>query len=156
MDKSQPKKMENASNGESRNAILYEEDIDVRFSDLDPYGHVNSKHYIDYVLASRWLYLARKIKITIEDCLQRGLGFYMIRSEIEYKKPITKTDKIRVQSYVSKLDKIRLTVTFEIVDPETEKVLYSKGNLEFAIMDPKTNRPQACPDWGIDLFSTSS
>lgn len=148
-----PKKLERVG-GESRSAILYQEDIDVRFSDLDPYGHVNSKHYIDYVLASRWLFLARTVKFTIEDCLAKGLGFYLIRSEIEYKLPISKVDKVRVQSYTSHLDRVRLTVTFEIVDPGTEKLLYSRGQLEFAIMDTKANRPQACPEWAIDLFAT--
>lgn len=140
--------------GRNRTAILYEEDIDIRFSDLDPYGHVNSKHYLDYVLASRWMFLARKIKFTIEECLEKGLGFYLIRSEIDYKHPIVGVDKIRVQSYASHLEKVRLTVTFEMVDCETEKNLFARGTLQFAIMDTKLNRPQACPDWALDLFST--
>jgi hypothetical protein len=33
----------------SGKAIIYKGLIDVHFSDLDFYGHVNSKHYIDYV-----------------------------------------------------------------------------------------------------------
>lgn len=139
--------------GTDRNAILYEEDLDIRFSDLDPYGHVNSKHYIDYVLASRWMFLARKIKFTIEDCLNKGLGFYLYRSEVDYKKAIVGVDRIRVQSYVSYLEKVRLTVSFEILDCETEKVLYAKGDLHFAMMDTKTGKPQTCPEWAIDLFS---
>lgn len=139
--------------GTNRNAILYEEDLDIRFSDLDPYGHVNSKHYLDYVLASRWMFLARKIKFTIEDCLAKGLGFYLIRSEIDYKRPILGTDRIRVQSYTSSLEKVRLTVTFEILDCKTEKKVFAVGTLQFAIMDTISNRPQACPEWALDLFS---
>lgn len=142
--------------GTDRHAILFEEDVDVRFSDLDAYGHVNSKHYIDYVLASRWMFLSRKIKFTIEDCLKKGLGFFLIRSEIDYKKNITGRDKVRVQSYVSSLGKVRLTVTFEIIDCETAKEVFARGQLEFAVMDMTTKRPQSCPDWALDLFAKKS
>lgn len=135
-----------------RIALLYDEDVDIRFSDVDAYGHVNAKHYIDYVLASRWLFLARKAGVTIEECKRRGLGFYMVRSEVDYKRSIQAVDKVKVQSFVSELVKVRLTVSFEISDCKTASI-YAIGKLFFAIMDTNTNRPQLCPLWAQDLFS---
>ena len=34
--------------------IVYRSELNVRFAELDPYGHVNSTHYLDYIISSRF------------------------------------------------------------------------------------------------------
>ena len=42
--------------------IIYENELQVRFSDLDGYGHMNSNVYADLLATSRLLFLEKDLK----------------------------------------------------------------------------------------------
>jgi len=129
--------------------IIYTQDINVRFGDLDPYGHVNSPIYLDYVISSRWHFLEKHLNSSSDALIKKGLGFFIINSNINYRRSIAGTETITVDSWVSEVAGTKLTVVFEIKNKET---LYSDGQLLFAIMDLRTMKPQALPDWVEAIF----
>jgi acyl-CoA thioester hydrolase len=58
--------------------------IEVRFADLDAYGHVNNATYFTYLEVARTkLFLERFLHF-----MHRGLLFLVVRAECEYRKPI--------------------------------------------------------------------
>ncbi len=135
-----------------RKPIVYSELIDIRFSDLDMYGHVNSKHYIDIVATARLIFLKENMKVSVEEVAKRGVAFYMTKSTIQYKKPILGLQKVRASSFVREVkDGKTLVIPFTISNLGDDKI-YSDGELEFALIDMTSKRTTPAPDWLLDLF----
>jgi acyl-CoA thioesterase FadM len=136
----------------NKTAIIYEDLIDVRFSDLDHYNHVNSKHYIDMVSTTRLTFLARELKVPIDKITERGIGFFMTKSTVNYKRPINGLQKVKAKSHVAEVREGKiLIIPFELCTEDGAKI-FSDGILEFAVIDMKTLRSTATPDWVMDLF----
>ncbi len=129
--------------------IIYSQDIDVRFGDLDPYGHVNSSVYLDYIISSRWTYLEKNLSLKSSDLIDKGLGFFIINSNINFKRAISGAASIKVESWVSEVSGTKLTVDFSI---KKDQSTCSDGKILFAIMDLATMKPQSLPSWANQIF----
>ena len=92
--------------------IIYESSIAVRFSELDPYGHVNSKHYLDYVIQSRWDTIQRMFPNAMGDLASAKTGFFISRAEIDFLRPIVGCVTLNIKSYVSEQDGSFLNSSF--------------------------------------------
>jgi YbgC/YbaW family acyl-CoA thioester hydrolase len=136
----------------ARKPIHYNGLTEIRFSDLDQYGHVNSKHYLDLVLSLRLRFMHEHCHMSIDEVTQRGIGFYLTRSNIQYRRSITGMQNVMIKSHVSlvKQGKV-LVIPFEIRNQD-ESVLYSVGELEFVIIDLTTQKPTAIMPWMEDLL----
>ena len=133
-----------------KNHIVYHGEINVRFNDLDPYGHVNASIFLDYIISSRWSFLEKELQVTVDELIKKGLGFFLVNSNINYLKPIYGNSLITVDSWVTVVDKASLTVEFEITNQSKKTV--STGSLVFAIIDLKTKHPMSLPKWAEYLF----
>lgn len=131
--------------------IIYDQTLDVRFGDLDSFGHVNSMVYLDMVNSSRLIYLERELGVTTADLIRKGLGFYLSKVSQEFVKPITGLVKVRVVSHVAVVDRAKLIIPFEMTNPESGRV-YSKGELECYVVNLETQKPMALPDWAADFL----
>ncbi len=127
--------------------LIYESSIDVRFSDVDMYGHVSTKHYIDFITDSRWKFHMQKFGLGPESYAEKGFGFFTARMETFFKKAISAKQKtIFVKSFVEELDRAKVSVKFEIFSADKE-VLHSYGEMDFYCVDLKSGKPQAVPEW---------
>lgn len=134
---------------ESNKPIIYSDDISIRFGDLDFYGHVSSPAYLNFIISSRWNFLENNFDLTSADLVKRGLGFFLVNSNINYKKSVGGTSIVKVNSWVSEISGSKLTVEFTI---EENKTRVSDGSLKFAIMDLGQMKPQALPEWANHIF----
>ena len=130
--------------------IIYSDTLKVRFSDLDPYGHENSAFYLDYVISSRWNFLEKSLDVSSQDLIEKGLGFYLIKSEINYKRAIKGATEVSIESFVSEVKRTRLYISFSMSN--ADRKVCSDGVLEFAIMNLKSGMPQGFPEWATYLF----
>ena len=64
---------------------MHEKEIEIRWSDLDPYGHVNHAVFLTYLEEVRDEWLAR---IVGDD----ALGYVVARVEIDYRRELTQSD----------------------------------------------------------------
>jgi YbgC/YbaW family acyl-CoA thioester hydrolase len=136
----------------NRKPIIYDDIIDIRFSDLDHYNHVNSKHYIDLVSTARLTFLAKRMNFPIEKVTENGIGFFMIKSIVNYKRPIIGLQKVRIKSHVADIrDEKILIIPFEVCTEDDSKI-FADGILEFATIDMTTKRTTILPDWALNLF----
>ncbi len=126
--------------------IAYESFIDVRFGDIDGYGHVNSNFYIDYVNTARTLYQKRVLNLSDQFFLEKKMGFFVARVEINYRKPIPGVQRIFVTSQAIKIDGAFFDVEFKILSENKER-LFSDGIMKLACVNLETNRSQPLPDW---------
>jgi acyl-CoA thioester hydrolase len=131
--------------------IVYTAQLPVRFADLDPFGHVNASHYLDYVVSSRFLYAREHLGITAEALMSRKIGFYLAQASSEFLRPIIGVQTVTVSSWVEKIEGAKLHVPYELHLDEN-RLLASKGQLLFLVIDLATNKPQPCPDWAREWF----
>jgi thioesterase-3 len=131
--------------------IRYRSMIAVRFADLDPYGHVNSSHYLDYVISARWAYARDHLSVTYKSIAEKKIGFYLAKATMLFKRPIAGAGSIVAYSHVEQIVDGRLIVPYEIRS-ENDAVLHAEGVLEFVVMDLITNRSIACQAWARALF----
>ncbi len=135
-----------------REPIKYKGSLDVRFADLDPYGHVNSKHYLDYVSTTRLNYMANEMRVPLDSVTARGIGFYLVKSTINYLRPIVGLQRIQVSSHVAEIKGSKvLVIPFEVQNPDGS-ITFSEGTLEYAIVDMKTGKLVQAPEWIKELF----
>jgi len=123
-------------------------EIDVRFSDLDAYGHVNSRNYLDYILSARILFMERELKM--KEVTDRGIGFFLKKVEQNFKRPISGVTRIRGVSYVQEVAGSKLKIPFRLEDADGG--VYSDGVLDFAVVDMITGRPVDAPEWVLDFL----
>ena len=134
--------------------IVYGAIINVRFDDLDPYGNVNSGRYMDYVMSSRWSFAAEKFNMTAADITENGIGFFLTKSEMNFKKSIIGAGAIFVSSHVQSIEGAILNVPFKISSKDGD-ILYCNGGLRFAVMDLKTGIPAQLPEFAYKYFFES-
>lgn len=139
-------------NEDKKTAIIYEDFVDVRFSDLDHYNHVNSKHYLDLIVTTRLTFFAREFKVPFESITERGYGFFLTKSTINFKRPIVGLQRVRGKSHVAEVRDGKVAVIPFELRTEDDAKLFSDGVLEFTVIDMKTQRGTVGPDWVMDYF----
>ncbi len=125
--------------------ILYDYEIEPRFSDIDSYGHVNSKNYMDYVSTSRLYYMENVMGLSVEETFRQGLGFYLAGIEQKFIRPINGMVKVRIQSFIKEWQASRVLVDYKICSPDLEKT-YSVGEIKYVCVDLKTQKPIDFPE----------
>ncbi len=137
----------------NRKPLVYETTVPIRFGDLDPYGHVGAHEYLGFVVGSRWQYAQDVLKASPNVFMEKQVGFYMNRSEIDYVRPIVGTPTVVVKSHVESATGSKLEVPFSIEStPDKGSKVFAKGLLHFVVMDLKTMRPQDLPAWVEPYF----
>src|SRR5690606_10927219 len=130
--------------------ILYKVEMGIRFDDLDPYMHVNSSKYLDYVISSRWNFADQVLGVTLNSLVKRGVGFYLTKSIMNFKKPIAKVQNVTIESLVTNVEGAMLYVDYRITDGDQK--VYSDGSLHICTIDLKTNAPTSLPEDLYNLF----
>ncbi len=129
--------------------IIYQKNIGVRFADLDPYGHVNSSLYLDYIISSRFLFAKEVLDVDFASIAKKGVGFYLSHADMHFKRPLIGVGDVDCKSWVESLEGSVLSVPFEMT---REGKTVSAGTLRFAVVSTATGKPIACPDWVRPLF----
>ncbi len=73
--------------------------VKVRFSDLDPYGHVNHSLYLTYFELGRAHYLEER-NLNLQQLLAVGVQLVVVDAAVKYRAPITQGE-VTVRSEVS-------------------------------------------------------
>ncbi|SMF17532.1 acyl-CoA thioesterase [Pseudobacteriovorax antillogorgiicola] len=131
--------------------IIFEGFIDTRFSDLDIYGHVNAKHYLDYVNTTRFRYMEEQMGMTNREIIDRGYMFFLAQSHINYRKPIESTCRIYVKSFVPEWKGPRFNVNFEI-QSEDMSITYCQGDFQVILVNNEGRPVRKPPLWLLELF----
>jgi acyl-CoA thioester hydrolase len=69
----------------------------VRTYECDSYGHVNNANYLNYLEYARYEFL-RDIGFDYPALIRSGYGVYVVRVEIDYKKPAVTDDTLVICS----------------------------------------------------------
>ncbi len=80
-------------------AKRYDIPIEMRFSDLDLYGHVNGVVYFDYLEAAR----VRLLSDQFRELTDSGIQLLVARAECDYKVPILYGDTVVVSVTIARI-----------------------------------------------------
>src|SRR6266567_5169865 len=81
----------------------FETQLQVRPDDIDMNQHVHGSRYFDYVLAARYDQMARCYKMSMEDFIKAGFGWFVRTAHVEYKRPLVLGEQIVVRTWVEEM-----------------------------------------------------
>jgi YbgC/YbaW family acyl-CoA thioester hydrolase len=70
----------------------------IRFSDCDPFRHLNNARYIDYFMNAREDHLRDHYKMDLATFYKNGTGWVVTAHEIAYLKPASFNEKVCIQT----------------------------------------------------------
>ncbi|MGI8866787.1 MAG: acyl-CoA thioesterase [Rubrobacteraceae bacterium] len=127
--------------------------LEVRYSDLDPYGHVNNAIYLEYFEGIRlayWRALADLAGFTnLESGDIPGARYVIAETTVRFKGPIFLDDALHGAASITRIGNRSYTMDFELRTGESYEAgaTASTGTAAHAFFDPIKNAVQACPDW---------
>jgi acyl-CoA thioester hydrolase len=106
----------------------YEHEVEVRFRDCDPLGHVNNAVYLTYLEAARFAWWRSVFGAS-------GLkdhGFIVARVEIDYRKPALPGDRLTVRLRVEAMGRSSFTVAYELLSTRTRELVAEARSVQVA------------------------
>lgn len=123
----------------------FETELQVRPDDIDMNQHVHGSRYFDYVLAARYDQMARCYKVPMDTFTAQGLAWFIKTAHLDYKRPLRMGEHFIVRTWVADIRRAEVTVQFEIVRKENNK-LCCEGHFDYALVNDKTGRAAPIPE----------
>ena len=91
-------------------------EVQVRWSDMDVYGHVNNARFLT-------LYEEARVAFMFAGGRERGLtsfeeGIVIARHEVDYLRPVDYADPVRIELWVEELRASRFVLAYELFDKD--------------------------------------
>lgn len=117
--------------------------IDIRFADMDAFGHVNNAIYLTYFEHARAQYWKEIIQWD-----WKTLGIILARAEVDYVKQLTIRDHVKVYVRTSRVGNTSFDVQYELVSvrQDGEEVLVAKGLTTCVAFNYQTQKPAPIPE----------
>lgn len=130
----------------------FESELQVRPDDIDMNQHVHGSRYFDYVLAARYDQMERCYKMSMEEFLKAGFGWFARTAHVEFKRPLRLGDRFIVRTWVEAMFKDGVRVNFEIIKKGNGKLLCD-GYFDYTMINVQTGRAENIPDWIAEKYS---
>lgn len=130
----------------------FETQLEVRPDDIDMNQHVHASRYFDYVLAARYDQMARCYKMSMEEFVKLGLGWFVRVSHIEYKRPLKMGERFVVRTWVNEMTRDSVRVQFEIAKSANKK-MSAEGYCIYTMVELSTGRAKPIPAWIMEKYA---
>ena len=70
----------------------------IRFSDCDPFRHLNNARYVDYFLNAREDHLKDNYQMDLAGFYKQGVGWVVLQHDINYLRPANLNEKVCIRS----------------------------------------------------------
>jgi len=115
-------------------------EIQVRFRDLDAYGHVNNAVYMSYLEVSR----VELIHDLFMRDMAKNIRYLLISVKLDYLQPILLNDRVLVHCIFDEVGRVRFKVKYKVHNGEGK--IFAEGCSEHALFNGNTNRPMRLPE----------
>ncbi len=113
----------------------------VKSYDVDYVGYMHNTVYIRWLEDLRVAMLAPHY--SLEQCIQNGITPIILKTSIEYKKPLRLFDRVVGRVWVSKLEGVRWQVNHELVH---NNVIVATAEQSGIFINLETHRPVPVPE----------
>lgn len=94
----------------------------VRFSDCDPFRHLNNARYIDYFMNAREDHLREHYQLDLAEFYRKGLGWVVLQHEILYLRPVSHNETICIRSGLLDAGPEHLLVEMLMMDKQKKQL----------------------------------
>jgi YbgC/YbaW family acyl-CoA thioester hydrolase len=123
----------------------FETCMQVRPDDIDMFNHVHSSRYMDYILAARYEQMARCYKMSWEDFIKLGFGWFLVSTQMNFKRPLVLGESFIVRTWVDSFRRDGVKIGFEIDKKENGK-RSCDGWAEYSLISIATGRATPIPE----------
>ena len=127
--------------------------LEIRYGDLDPYGHVNNAVYLEFFEKIRMRYWRAIAELVGIDELEAGdvpgARYVIAETTVRYKNPIFFEDNLHGAARMRTVGNRSYTMDFELRTGETFDggTLAAEGSAAHVFFDPLKSAVQPRPDW---------
>lgn len=115
-------------------------EVQRRFSDLDPLGHVNNVAYHDYLQEARMGLIGELDAVVNNDFAQ-----VVVSQEIRHVKPLGYArEPVVIEARVTDLARTSYSIVYRILDEQGE--VAAEATTRLAVVDAATGRPMRMPE----------
>lgn len=115
-------------------------EIQVRFADLDAYGHVNHATFFTFLETARTIVF----KETFLDLMKQGLLLMIIKAECSYLKSVDLTGKVIVTMKLEEHRRTSFTLGYQVHDGQGST--FAEAKTVMVCFDEKRGKPVAIPE----------
>src|SRR5256885_318685 len=119
----------------------FETELQVRPDDIDMNQHVHGSRYFDYVLAARYDQMERCYKMSMQEFLKAGYGWYIKTAHVDFKRALGLAERFRVVTWIDAIRRTEVDVKFQILRSSNGK-LCSDGYFVYTLIRLKTGRAE--------------
>lgn len=127
-------------------AMPHTTSLAVRFSELDPYAHVNHAAYVTYFEVARTEALA-DAGLAIQDVAAKGFQFVVMEITVAFKKPAVAGDQLEIDTWI--VEKGRASMRWAQRIRRGDDLLVTE-DLRVGIVDGN-GRPTRPPAWLFEI-----
>jgi acyl-CoA thioester hydrolase len=132
----------------SKAPIVYKTTHRIRFSELDPYNHVNTGHYATYYVDHRMEALRDYVGWDLKTLETLPFMVWVRRMEIDFLRPARGDQEITITSFVREFRGPDALIECTMIDSSRQNL--SRCLMTVAHVDKQTNR---ATDWAPDLMA---
>jgi YbgC/YbaW family acyl-CoA thioester hydrolase len=125
----------------------------VRFTDCDPFGHLNNARYIDYFLNAREDHLKDEHQLDLSHFYQQGVSWVVAGHEISYIRPANYNERISIKTALIQLSAGALLVEMIMMN-EQQTQLKSLLWTRFIHINAKTGKRETHSDSFMEFART--
>ena len=114
-------------------------DIEVRFADIDAYGHVNNAKYFTYLETAR----TKVFMGNFVDFMKENLLFIVVKAECSFKRPIQLGNDLRVKFWISNIGKTSFDIDY-LLEDFADKI-YATAKTTMVTYDEQKQTPTLLP-----------
>ena len=115
-------------------------EVQRRFSDLDPLGHVNNVAYHDYLQEARMGLISELDAVVNDDYAQ-----VVVSQEIRHVRPLGYSrEPVVIEAQVTDLARTSYSIVYRVLDERGE--LAAEATTRLAVVDATTGRPMRMPE----------
>ncbi|WP_082978973.1 acyl-CoA thioesterase [Arthrobacter sp. B6] len=118
--------------------------MQVRFSDVDRFGHINNAVYLTYIeLARLRIFQDESRGASVESLSGEGAGIVIGYQEIAYRAPIgPNVQTVEVAAWVTRVGRSSFDIAYTVRDGEVECAIAATS---IVLVDVSTGRPRTLP-----------
>lgn len=117
--------------------------IQIRYRDLDSLGHVNNAVHLTYFEMGR-VSLIEKFFGSLNP---KNVGFVIVHSEVDYKKPIYLNSQVEAETYISDVGTTSFTFYHKLVDQENPALPFATGKTVGVLIDSEGRKMELPEDF---------
>ena len=126
--------------------------IEIRFNDLDAYGHVNNAVYLTYFEEGRMRFFNDLVGTSWD---WKRHGIILARNEIDYKVPLKLADRAKIELWVSSIGNKSFEISYRINKKNGgEEVLCATGKSVVVCIDHETGKTVPVPEEWLEAMGS--